>query len=320
MLRKLFGLLRTTKPPVVVIVGPTASGKTGFSLRLARELIQSGKRAEIISADSRQIYREIPIFSAAVTEAEIGNIPHHLVGTETVRDTNHTASWFVSRAEREISRMHQQERIPIVVGGSAFWIQGLLFTNQYPEVPPNAELRQELEQCSLAELQTRLQRLDPERLDAIDQHNPRRLIRSIEIANHLGSVPSVSYLRRKEWNTIVVHLNPDKEQNNQRISQGVQERFEQGLIAEAEQLRIQINQERMQELGLAYKHIYDYWDGDLDQEKLIARTIIEEQRYAKRQRTFLSKMIGRWSGRLCTVTTDQEKTNTIETVKKWLGG
>ena len=305
-------LYKDTRPEVIVVVGPTASGKTSFAINLAHKLAQKGIEAEIISADTRQIYREIPVFSAAVTQQDMQGIPHHLVGTQSVRDkVEISAAWFRDQVDTLVQDITQRGRIPIIAGGSAFWVQGILFVDDYPKVEPNHDLRKELETVPLDQLQERLQQLDPQRFAQIDIENPRRLIRAIEIATALGYVPEMKYTVRKEWNTRLVYLDYPKQYVDERITRGVAMRFEQGLAEEAERLATLVSHTTMLELGLAYKYYEQYQEGTLSKEEWITHTIREEIRYAKRQRTFFKKMLTYYTSITMRLSDPQERDQAI---------
>lgn len=303
--------------PVFFIVGPTASGKTSCSIALAQALEAKGQVAEVISADSRQIYRDISIFSAAVSPFETQGVTHHLVGTEPLEEQKN-AAWFASRAREIIGKLHRENSIPLVVGGSAFWVEGLLYNDDYPRVPPNESLRRELAVCSVEELQDRLKQLDPYRWKHIDIHNPRRLVRSIEIATALGAVPPYSHQLNRAYQPVIIYLNYPPTMGQERIRRGVEQRFEQGLVEEAEGIRGRLSQNRFRELGLAYKYIHSYWEGSLSLDEFIEATVREEVRYAKRQRTFFTKLTGQFPRLVREVTHPEEIPHLIETiVQEW---
>ena len=278
------------KKPLIVIGGSTASGKTSCAIALAQGFEKKGKKAEIISADSRQIYKGIPLFSGAVTESEMENITHHLVGTEDPTLAR-SADWFRHETLQLIEQIHNRRNIPIIAGGSAFWIQSILFKDDYPQVETNETLREDLSRCSIPELQARLQVLDPKRFAQVDIENPRRLIRSIEIATALGSVPRMKFTPNNLWKATVIYFDLDKSILTDKIHANVENRYNQGLIEEAKHMRTLLTEKRFAELGLAYKYMDAFWRGELTEKELRKKTAIEEVRYAKRQKTFFKKML-----------------------------
>ena len=294
-------------PVVLYVLGPTASGKTSFTISLAHSLEDRGYQTAVISADARQIYEEIPIFSGAVSSHEQEGITHYVVGSETLK-RRRTAAWFTQTATTLITSLQKSQTLPVVVGGSGFWLQSLLFQDDYPQVEPDPSLRQELTGLPLPALQERLERLDPKRSRTIDQENPRRLIRAIEIATALGHVPEMSFTPQTSHRPLLVWFDYPKAVSDRQISQGVSERFARGLLEEAEGLRAELSLELCSELGLAYKHLHRYWRGELSRADLVREAIREEKRYAKRQRTFFKKMMSRLDQRdIAQVTRPEER-------------
>lgn len=289
------------KPPLVIIAGSTASGKTSFSIDLALGLLDQGQGVEIISADSRQIYRGLSHFSGAVTDAQMQGVPHHLVACVDPSDAKN-ADWFAGRCREIIDKVHTRGGVPIVVGGTGFWIQSLLFQDDYPSVPPNPVMRSELELLDNEDLQQRLATLDPERFAGVDIHNRRRLIRSIEIASVLGHVPAMKFTPQNTYDISLVYFDYPLETLREKITANVQTRFANGLLQEAHTAARPLPVERRKELGLAYKYIDEYWAGSMSEDELQAKTTTEEYRYAKRQKTFFKKMLNRSRLRLWCIT------------------
>ena len=171
---------------VLAIVGPTASGKSALAVRLARRF-----GGEIISADSRQVYRGLDIGTGKITKREMYGIPHHLLDVADPRQ-QYSAGVYAKAAQKIVRYIVQKNKLPIIVGGTGFYIDAALGTIVLPEVPPNQKLRKELTKKTSGQLFTMLQKLDPSRAKAIDRQNPVRLIRAIEIAKVLGHVPKHS--------------------------------------------------------------------------------------------------------------------------------
>ncbi len=312
----MFRFLASLFPPtehVVVIVGPTASGKTSFSIELACALSSRGLDAEVISADSRQIYREIPIVSAAVTPEETQGVPHHLVGTESLEEMR-SASWFRKKACELIHKIHERQRIPIVVGGSGFWISSLLCEDTYPQVAPNPVLRKELEQLSVEALGAKLARLDPKRFLEIDAHNPRRLIRAIEIAHALGKVPVRKYRLNRRYRWHLIYLDYPQDIHNERINKAVEERFCRGVKQEVASLVSHVPEEVVRELGLSLTSYHRFRSGEITEHEWQEQTVVEDQQYAKRQRTFFKGLWKQCPANLMHVHNQQELGEVQETL------
>ncbi len=306
--RHLWHRIRTIwKKPIIVIAGSTASGKTSASIYVAQSLQKQGVVCEIISADSRQIYRDIPVFSGAVSEEEMCGFTHHLVGTEAI-DAKHSVRWFQKQCARLIDEIHSRGAIPIIAGGSAFWVQSVLFTSDYPQVLPNHDLRKQLENKTIPQLQEILQKLDPARFANIDIDNPRRLVRSIEIATEIGTVPKMKFTPAVQHDIHFIYFDLDKTVLQERITDNVNNRFDQGLIAEAKKVSKQLSKKQFIEMGLAYKYMYDFWNGEITEKELKSKTTTEEIRYAKRQKTFFEKIKNNFTGRVYVIANISQKT------------
>lgn len=180
--KKLF--FKEKRIPLLVIAGPTATGKTALSIQIAKErLALSGVESEIISADSRQVYRGLDIGTAKITEKEKEGIPHHMIDIVDPDDVYSVAD-FKAQAQACIRDIHERGKLPILVGGTGMYIDAVINNRDFPAVPANEDLRAELSKLSLEDLQKKLQALNPERYETIDQQNPVRLIRAIEISLH----------------------------------------------------------------------------------------------------------------------------------------
>jgi len=170
----------SNKPKIIVIWGPTASGKSDLAVQIAKKY-----NGEIISADSRQVYKKLDIGTGKIIEKEMGRVKHHLLDIISPQK-RFTASNFVKSSNLMIVQIVDRGKVPIVCGGTGFYIDALLGDKQIPEVPPDLKLREKLEKKSASELFEILKKLDPERAENIDSKNPRRLIRAIEICKALG--------------------------------------------------------------------------------------------------------------------------------------
>lgn len=271
------------KPKIIIIVGPTASGKTALSIAMAKEF-----DGEVISADSRQVYTGLDIGTEKVTPEEMAGIPHHLldvVGPETI----YSAADFARDAQKATEGIHSRDHLPIVAGGTFFYVDMYLGRITTPEVPPNPALREELEQLSTSELLKRLQALDPERAANIDPDNHRRLMRSIEIAEALGHVPAQESAECP-YETLLIGIETDREVLRARIRARAEEALTKGLIEETKQLlEAGVTRERLSEIGLEYRIIMEYIDGELTGAELIQKLEEKNWQYAKRQLTWLKR-------------------------------
>lgn len=276
-------MVENSKPKAVAIVGPTASGKTALSIALAKHY-----NGEVISADSRQVYRGLDIGSAKVTLAEMDNIPHHLI--DVVDPTVvYTGADFKHDGEKALADIIARRKLPIVAGGSFFYLELLKGTMQSAPVPPNPQLRAILEQQTTTELFTELKSKDPARAESIDPDNPRRLIRALEVIDALGVVPEVKKTDLVyDWLTIGIDVPVDL--LNTRIHTRIIDRLKIGMIEEVEQLHKNgLSWERLEAIGLEYRYIAYYLQNKLSRDEMIEQLTNKSRQFAKRQRVWLKR-------------------------------
>ena len=271
------------KTKIIVIVGPTASGKTGLAIELAKKL-----NGEVISADSRQVYRGLDIGSAKVTTKEMDGVPHHLLDVAEPAEV-YSAADFKRDAEAVINDIASRGKLPIVCGGTFFYIDALLGKVGLPEVPPDEALRAELEEKTTPELHRILKELDPRRAASIEPENPRRLIRAIEIAKTLGSVPSVG-ASECHYDVLTIGLKVDLFTHGEVLKRRIIERLEAGMIEEVQGLLDSgISHERLENLGLEYRYVSRYLRGIMSREEMIEELTVKSRQFAKRQMTWLKR-------------------------------
>jgi tRNA dimethylallyltransferase len=272
-----------TPPKVLVIVGPTASGKSALAVKLAKEL-----NGEVISADSRQVYKGLDIGTGKITNKEMQGIPHHLLDVASPR-RRFTLAQYQKLAEKKLIEIIARGKLPIVCGGTGFYIKALVDNIALPAVKPNLTLRKELLKLSTAELAAKLQQLDPERAKNIDTHNPRRLMRAIEIAAALGQVPpATSRPAKYEFIQYGITLEPEKLRQN--IHERLLARMKQGLVKEVENLRTGgLSWQRLDDLGLEYRFVAKYLQNKLSKEEMLEQLETAINQYAKRQMTWFKK-------------------------------
>lgn len=272
------------KPRVLVIVGPTASGKTALAVSLAKRY-----NGEVISADSRQIYRHLNIGTAKITAGEMRGIPHHLID---IRDPHeyYSVTEFLHDARRCIQGISARNRLPIVAGGTFQYVDALLGRQSFPDVPPQPALRATLEKHTTEELHALLQERDPARATTIDPHNHRRLVRALEIIEILGSVPHAQS-SDQIYDTHIIGLHLEAQELKEKIFSRLEQRVNAGLVAETTALlHAGITRDRLREIGLEYRVAAEYIDG-LISEHLMRQKLREKVwQYAKRQLTWLRRM------------------------------
>ena len=272
----------TQKPKLLSIVGPTGSGKTALSIELAKTF-----RGEVISADSRQVYRGMDLGTGKVTREEMAGVPHHLLDIADPKTDLYTGSDFARDAGAAITDIIIRGKLPIIVGGTFFYTELLRGTMQSAPVAPNPRLRAELEEKTVIELYAMLAATDPRRAVVIDSENKRRLIRALEIIDSLGVVPEVTPIESAyEWLTIGIAV--PTEILNERIRERIIERLNQGMIEEISDLHTNgVSFERMEDFGLEYRYISRYLRGTLTREAMIEE--LTNKTRSKRQRMWLKR-------------------------------
>lgn len=267
---------------IIVIVGPTATGKSDLAVEIAKKI-----NGEIISADSRQVYKGLDIGSGKITTKEMKGIPHHLLDIASPT-RNFTASQFKTKAERAINKILKNKKIPIIVGGTGFYIQTITDNLDLPSVKPDKKLRSKLQKKSTEELVAILKSKDPQRLETIDQKNKVRLIRAIELSETLGHTPKLAK-KKSPYNFIKIGLNPGKEELYKKIKTRLARRLNQGLIKEVKNLQSQLTDRRLHDLGLEYRFINLYLKKELSREMMVEKLETAINQYAKRQITWFKK-------------------------------
>ena len=270
---------------ILCIAGPTASGK---SSRAVKEALARG--GEIISVDSRQVYRGLDIGTEKITEEEMHGVPHHLI---SVRDVNemYSAGDFVVDATRLIEEIATRGKVPILVGGTHFYFDALI--NGLPaDVATNPAFRAELEKLSTRELYACVREADAHRAERIDPKNRRRLIRALEIINVKGKVPErppVDESAQKyaiEW----IVIDPPREELRKKIETRLANAFQHGLVDEVRYVREMIGDVYLNELGLEYRIIGEYLRGERTEESLLPTLSAKLWQYARHQKAWLRKL------------------------------
>lgn len=280
-----------TKPKVIVICGPTASGKTGLSVKLAQKM-----DGEIVSCDSMQIYKDMTIGTAKVTQEEMQGIPHHLIDFVSP-DERYSVAEFQKDAEKAIREIIQRGKTPIVVGGTGLYVDTLVYHIQYPEIETDLEYRQELEELiqeqGLETVYQKAKEIDPQAAEKISSNDKKRIMRILEIYHQTGKTKTQLEIEsRKEeppYEYLVYAIGMDREKLYDRINQRVDIMLEQGLIEEVQALLKKYQQFPTAMQGLGYKEVASYLLGNITKEEMIEMLKQETRRYAKRQLTWFRK-------------------------------
>jgi tRNA dimethylallyltransferase len=273
-------------PKLVVLLGPTASGKSGSGIALAQRF-----NGEIISADSRQVYRGLDIGTAKVTPAEQALVHHHVLDVADPREI-YTVAQFQQDAIRAINDILKRGHQPFLVGGSPHYIQAVVDNLDIPHIEPQPELRAQLEKRPLSELLAQLEELDPRSAAAIDRNNPRRVIRALEVC--LISGKPFSQQRKKAeplYQSLVAGIEWPREVLYRRIDARVDERMQQGMVQEVQRLLDEgISHERLEALGLEYRYITRLLRGEFkNEEEMVQRLKYAIHDFTRRQLTWFRK-------------------------------
>lgn len=260
-----------SKPKVIVILGQTATGKSALAVKVAKKV-----GGEIISADSRQVYRGLDVGTGKITKKEMRGIPHHLLDVVNPRN-KFSVTRYQKLAMLAIADIVKRKRTPVICGGTGFYIDAVTSGTVFPEVPPNTKLRKTLEKKHTKELFKILSKLDKRRAGNIDKNNKVRLVRAIEIAKHLGKVPSLTSKPAKYiFIKIGLYLPTDKLQK--KVEGRVKQMFKQGLLREIKKLKASgVSSKRLREFGFEYNNPKP------------EKVIVETMKYAKRQMTWFKR-------------------------------
>jgi len=275
------------KPLLIVVVGPTAVGKTTLSIQLAQQF-----KAEIISADSRQFYREMNIGTAKPTQEELSSAPHHLVNHLSIHD-DYSVGQFEKEASVLLDQIFKKQRIAILVGGSGLYVDALCHgLDEFPSI--DIKFREELnllfKEEGILPLQEQLAEKDPDYYQVVDQQNPQRLIRALEVIMSTGKT-FTSFRKRKKierpYDVLKIGLRAEREEIYDRINQRMDLMIDQGLFEEAESLFAYRELNALQTVG--YQEIFGYLEGEYDKEEAIRLLKRNSRRYAKRQLTWFNR-------------------------------
>ena len=279
------------KPKVVVICGPTASGKTSLSIELAKRI-----NGEIISSDSMQIYKNMDIGTAKPTVKEMQGIKHYLLDF-VEPNQRYSVAEFKNDAEKAIDEILAKGKTPIVVGGTGLYIDSLIYGIEYPSFELDEEYRKELEELvnkqGLEKLYEKAKKIDPQAMEKISPNDQKRILRVLEIYHATGKTKTEQEKESRKngvkYDYKVFAINMDRKKLYERINKRVEIMIEKGLIAEVENLLKKYNKFPTAMQGLGYKEVVEYLQGKTTKEEMIEKIKQESRRYAKRQITWFKK-------------------------------
>lgn len=268
------------KPKVLVILGPTATGKSDLGVTLARKF-----DGEVISADSRQVYKGMNLGTGKITKKEMDGVPHHLLDVANPKKV-FSVSDYSKLASKVLDKILEKNKLPIVVGGTGFYIDTLLNDVALPEVPPNKTLRKDLEKKDADQLFLILKKLDPSRAKNIDAKNKVRLVRAIEIAKALGKVPKLDR-KKSPFKVLYIGLAPDEKILKEQIHSRLLSRIKKGMINEIKKLHENgLSWKRLHDLGLEYRFVAEQLQGKISKKEMVEKLEQAIWQYTKRQKTW----------------------------------
>ena len=279
------------KHKVIVICGPTASGKTALSIELAKKI-----NGEIVSADSMQIYKDMDIGTAKPTKQEMGEIKHYLLDFVSPED-RYSVAQYKQDAKKAIKEIINKGKTPIIVGGTGLYVDSLIYEIEYNDIKLDDEYRKKLEKIAeeqgLEELYKKAVEIDPEAMKKISQNDKKRIMRVLEIYHSTGKTKTEQEKESRknpvEYDYRVFAINWDREILYQRINKRVDIMAEQGLIEEVKEILDKYDKFPTAMQGLGYKEVVDYLNGIYTKEEMIEKIKLETRRYAKRQLTWFRK-------------------------------
>lgn len=279
------------KEKVIVICGPTASGKTALSIELAKRI-----NGEIVSADSMQIYKDMDIGTAKPTKEEMQGIKHYLLDFVSPEE-RYSVAQYKQDAKYAIKEILSKGKTPIIVGGTGLYIDSLIYEIEYSDIEIDEKYRRQLEEIvkneGLEVLYKKALEIDPIAMEKISENDKKRIMRVLEIYKATGKTKTEQEIesRKKdiEYDYKVFAINWDRENLYQRINKRVDIMIEQGLIEEVKNILRKYNQFPTAMQGLGYKEVVDYINGIYTKEEMIEKIKMETRRYAKRQLTWFRK-------------------------------
>ena len=269
---------------LIVVSGPTASGKSELAVKLAKKF-----NGEIISADSRQVYKGMNIGTGKITKKEMQGIPHYLLDVASPK-RRFTVAQYRNLALKAINKIFRKDKIPILCGGTGFYIQAVVDGIVIPEVKPDWRLRSNLNKLSAVELYQKLKKLDPKRAKTIERKNKRRLIRAIEIV--IKTKKPVPALKKNPlpYPVLMIGIKKEKKELSSLIRRRLLRRLKRGMIAEVKKLKKSgLSWKRLEEFGLEYRWVARFLQKKLNYQEMLKKLQKDIEHFAKRQMTWFKK-------------------------------
>ncbi len=269
---------------LIVVLGPTASGKSEIGVRLARKF-----NGEVISADSRQVYIGMDFGTGKITKKEMKGIPHHLLDIASPK-RKFTVAQYQKKAIDAIGKIHENYKVPILIGGTGFYIDAVIKGQSFPKIKPDWKLRTKLEKLKTEELFNRLKKIDPRRARTIDNKNRRRLIRALEIIT-ITKKP-IPALKEKQplFDTLILGIKKKPQEIKKLIKNRLLKRLEEGMINEVRRLRrAGVSWKRLEEFGLEYRWVGRWLQRKITYQEMLTSLQKEIEHYAKRQMTWFKR-------------------------------
>ncbi len=271
------------KRKIIVILGPTSSGKSSLAVKLAKKFC-----GEIISADSRQVYKGMDIGSGKITKDEMMGIPHYLLDIASPK-RNFSVSRYQRMTEKAILDITKRGKVPILCGGTAFYLKVITEGIILPKTKPDWKLRKELEKKDVKELYQILKKLDPRRAGSIEKDNPRRLIRAIEIVTKSKkAVPVIK--KESRFVSLKLGIETEQEKLNRAIKKRLIKRLEKGMIEETKRLKESgISWKRLDGFGLEYRWIARYLQKKIPYNQMVESLYKDIVKFSKKQMAWFKK-------------------------------
>lgn len=290
---------------LIVIVGPNASGKSELAVALAKKF-----NGEVISADSRQVYKGMDIGSGKIKKSETKVIPHHLLDVASPKSV-FTVTRYRQLALKAVEKIRRAGKIPILCGGTGFYIQAVIDGITIPQVKPDWKLRQQLEKLPAEKLYSILRKLDPDRAKSIEPQNPRRLIRAIEIVKTTGKPVPALKKQPLDYEILFLGIKKSEKELKRLIERRTDARIRKGMVAEVRKLKNSgLSWNKLESFGLEYRAVSQFLQNKTSRQKMIDTIKKEDWQYAKRQMT--------WFGRDKRIRWIKAKAQALSPVKKYL--